>query len=128
MPKTPRAKSKPRTHLEVSRRGGAANTPAQNAARKRNAQLAGRPRRVCTACGERVRGGHVDRRVDAKCGGRSWRWQRKNDPPAGGPTEQMASDALDAVAAALHHVGAEPTLQTLSAIAAIVRATGRAVK
>jgi hypothetical protein len=46
-----------------------------------NAQLAGRPRRICTTCGEPVVGGHVDRRLDLTCGAHGWRWQQKHHPP-----------------------------------------------
>lgn len=59
----------------LGRLGGSANTPAQNKARKQNAQHAGRPARVCVCCGERVRGGHVNPKLDKKCGeGHGWRW------------------------------------------------------
>ena len=34
------------THKEMSSRGGKANTPAQNAARARNAKLGGRPKKL----------------------------------------------------------------------------------
>jgi hypothetical protein len=60
--------------------GGSANTDKQNAARKQNAQRAGRPRRVCITCNEPVVGGHVDRRLDTSCGAHGWRWQRRDDP------------------------------------------------
>jgi len=42
-----------------------------------NAQRAGRPRRVCVHCGERVYGGHVDRALDTTCGAHAWRWQTR---------------------------------------------------
>ena len=64
----------------LGRLGGTANTSKQNAARKRNAQRAGRPRRVCIHCDEPVVGGHVDRRLDTSCGAHGWRWQRRDDP------------------------------------------------
>jgi len=67
----------------LGRLGGSANTKAQNAARKRNAQHAGRPRRVCTTCGKPVKGGHVDRRLDETCGAHGWTWNRG---PAAGPS------------------------------------------
>lgn len=63
----------------LGRLGGAAGTPAQHAARKQNAQKAGRPGRVCTTCGHPVVGGHVDRRLDETCGAHGWRWQRRQD-------------------------------------------------
>lgn len=75
-------KRKAVTASEIGRRGGRANSAAQNAARKRNAQRAGRPRRVCVNCGERVFGGHVDRKLDVSCGRHAWRWQQKNEPPS----------------------------------------------
>lgn len=56
--------------------GGKANTRAQNIARARNAQRAGRPRRVCSVCHEPVRGGHLDRDLDETCGKHGWRWQK----------------------------------------------------
>lgn len=57
--------------------GGAAGTAAQNAARKRNAQKAGRPRRICKRCKQPVVGGHLDRALDDSCGAHGWRWQRR---------------------------------------------------
>ena len=68
-PKNPAAQA-------LGRLGGAANTPAQNLARKRNAQLAGRPRRVCNACGHSVVGGHADRALDDTCGRHGWHWEK----------------------------------------------------
>src|SRR5215831_11639496 len=69
--------------VALGRLGGAAGTRAQNRARKKNAQLAGRPRRICTTCGEPVAGGHVDRRLDETCGAHGWRWQqRRGGPPS----------------------------------------------
>jgi hypothetical protein len=72
---------KNRAAQSLGRLGGQAGTKKQNAARKQNAQLAGRPRRVCTTCGEPVVGGHVDRRLDDSCGAHGWRWQQKRHPP-----------------------------------------------
>lgn len=60
--------------------GGRAGTTKQNEARKRNAQRAGRPGRVCIKCNEPVVGGHVDRSLDTVCGAHGWRWQRRDDP------------------------------------------------
>lgn len=65
----------------LGRLGGGANTAAQQRARKRNAQLAGRPRRVCVRCGEPVVGGHADRSLDDECGQHGWRWQQGANPP-----------------------------------------------
>jgi len=68
----------------LGRLGGSANTPAQHRARKRNAQHAGRPRRVCTTCGEPVHGGgvHKDHALDTTCPGHRWKWQKRSDQPA----------------------------------------------
>lgn len=63
----------------LGRFGGAANTSKQNAARKQNAQLAGRPRRVCKFCGDRVTGGHANRSKDVTCGAHGWRWQKAHE-------------------------------------------------
>ena len=63
----------------LGRLGGQAGTKAQNRARKQNAKLAGRPRRVCNHCGEPVIGGHVDRALDVKCGAHGWRWQKQSE-------------------------------------------------
>jgi len=61
-------------------KGGRARTPKQNAARRQNAQHAGRPRRVCIHCGEPVVGGHTDRQLDQSCGQNGWRWQQRDAP------------------------------------------------
>ena len=66
----------------LGRLGGQANSPAQNKARARNAQLAGRPRRVCNHCGEPVIGGHKDIVLDRKCGEHGWHWQRPSERKA----------------------------------------------
>jgi hypothetical protein len=79
--------------MRLGRLGGKAGTSKQNAARKRNAQRAGRPRRVCITCNEPVVGGHVDRRLDASCGAHGWRWQRRDDPHV--PND----DAVDTIVA-----------------------------
>jgi hypothetical protein len=63
----------------LGRLGGSANSPAQLAARRKNAKLAGRPRRVCVHCGEPVKGGHVDAKLDAKCGAHGWKWQKPSE-------------------------------------------------
>ncbi len=67
----------------LGRLGGSANTDAQNAARKQNAQRAGRPRRICTTCGEPVAGGgvHKNRALDTRCNGRDWTWQKQSERP-----------------------------------------------
>jgi hypothetical protein len=64
----------------LGRLGGSKNSPKQQRARKLNAKRAGRPRRVCVHCGEAVKGGHVDRRLDSSCGAHGWRWQKRNEP------------------------------------------------
>jgi len=75
------------TAQAIGRLGGQAGTKAQNRARKVNAQLGGRPRRVCTTCGEPVIGGHFDRELDETCGAHGWRWQRAgDDSPVTPPT------------------------------------------
>lgn len=68
----------------LGRKGGAANTDAQQRARRTNAQRAGRPRRVCVLCDQPVIGGHVDRALDDTCGAHGWRWQQRSatTPPA----------------------------------------------
>lgn len=87
----------------LGRLGGAAKTRAQNLARKRNAQRAGRPGRVCVHCGEPVLGGHVNRALDDTCGQHGWRWQQGRDAapvPATG-----ASATLEAIARILRQRG-----------------------
>jgi hypothetical protein len=86
----------PMTVADAGRLGGARNTPAQRRAARQNAQLGGRPKRVCTHCGEAVRGGHVDRALDVTCGQHGWRWQQGDD---GAPTALGATAMLDAIAA-----------------------------
>jgi len=88
--------------------GGRANTEAQLAARRKNAQLAGRPRRVCRHCGEPVRGGHADAALDTSCGAHGWRWQRPSHPdrPRIRPDPRLLADVLRALEAA----GAPPRL------------------
>jgi hypothetical protein len=71
--------AKNRAAQALGRLGGAAGTKAQNAARKQNAQRAGRPKRVCVVCGEPVVAGHVDRDLDVSCGAHGWRWQKRTD-------------------------------------------------
>jgi hypothetical protein len=127
MKPTPKRK-KNRTAQRLGRLGGQANTPAQQAARRRNAQRAGRPRRVCETCGEPVVGGHADRRLDRQCGQHGWRWERGGTrlPTPANPDRT----ALDAIARHLSTpaltdiVGA---IDTLTAIADLVRLTGRTV-
>src|SRR5262245_49342942 len=76
----------------LGRLGGSANTAAQNRARKLNAQHAGRPGRVCNKCGEPVRGGHLDPKLDLSCGVHGWRWARGGKataaPPAPAPPDR----------------------------------------
>ena len=60
--------------------GGRANTKAQHAARKKNAQHAGRTGRVCTTCGEPVRG-HKDTKLDETCGAHGWKWAQRGKRP-----------------------------------------------
>jgi len=67
--------------VALGRLGGSRNTPAQDAARAKNAKRAGRPRRVCVKCGEPVRGFHVDRALDQTCGIHQWEWQKPSERP-----------------------------------------------
>lgn len=85
----------------IGRLGGSANTAKQNAARRKNAQRAGRPRRVCKFCHQPVLGGHVDRDLDASCGAHGWLWQQGT---AGKPTPVISRDrhVLVAIAALLN--------------------------
>jgi hypothetical protein len=80
----------------LGRLGGMANTKAQNRARKRNAKFAGRPGRVCVVCGEPVRGGHEDKRLDESCGHHGWRWSRGDDA-APSPAVVLIREAIDAI-------------------------------
>lgn len=66
----------------LGRLGGRAGSPAQTAARRVNAQLGGRPRRVCLFCNEPVVGGHVARHLDLSCGAHGWRWQNQAEQAA----------------------------------------------
>jgi hypothetical protein len=79
----PRKTTAQRAAATLGRLGGSAGTEAQNLARKRNAQLAGRPRRVCNHCGEAVIGGHTDKALDVSCGQHGWHWQKRVDKPSG---------------------------------------------
>lgn len=106
----------PMTVADAGRRGGSRNTPAQRAAARVNAQLGGRPKRVCTHCGEAVRGGHVDRALDVTCGQHGWRWQQGSD---GAPTALGATAILDAIAAVVRRRG-DP-VDRLRAISALLR-------
>lgn len=83
----------------LGRLGGRAGTLAQNQARARNAQHAGRPKRVCTTCGAPVIGGHVDRRLDDTCGRHGWRWERAGAPHPTPPNlaRTLILEALDAL-------------------------------
>jgi hypothetical protein len=82
---------------ELGRLGGSKNTAAQQDARKRNAQTAGRPARVCNFCGERV-GGHKHRPLDETCGAHGWRWQQPH--AEGGVALLNPYDVLDDVISA----------------------------
>jgi hypothetical protein len=70
------------TAAAMGRRGGSANSPAQQAARAKNSKSAGRPRRVCTACGEPVHGGHKKAKLNKTCHGRTWEWQKPSEKRA----------------------------------------------
>ena len=90
---------KNRAAQSLGRRGGLANTPAQQRARKDNARrFAGRPRRVCQHCNEPVIGGHVDRGLDQSCGAHGWRWEKRRDrvQPATPATIDAQRDAINA--------------------------------
>ena len=73
-PATPAPKTPNPNAQALGRLGGARNTPAQQAARAKNVQRAGRPGRICIHCGEPVYGGHKDRKLDTTCPGRAWTW------------------------------------------------------
>lgn len=79
----PKPKPKPapknKAAQALGRLGGSANTEAQLAARQANALKAGRPRRVCSHCGEPARGGHLDKRLDSTCGTHGWKWQKRSE-------------------------------------------------
>lgn len=107
----------------LGRRGGKANTKAQNAARKANAQKAGRPKRVCKHCGQPVLGGHVDRSLDTSCGAHGWRWERAGQHHP--MPENKDAVALDVIAASFPVIDAEVFVEWL---AEQLRATGREVK
>lgn len=77
---TRKTTTKMRAAQQLGRLGGSANTSKQNAARKKNAQMAGRPRRVCNHCGERVTGGHANKSLDVLCGAHGWHWQKAHEP------------------------------------------------
>ena len=85
----PTAAARHQAAQALGRLGGSAGTVAQNRARKRNAQLGGRPRRVCDKCGEPVTGGrdgwkhsgHVKTKLDDTCGQHGWHWQKKSEQP-----------------------------------------------
>lgn len=74
--------TKPPTAQTMGRLGGARNTEAQVTARLRNLKRAGRPRRICTECGTGVFGGHKDRKMDDRCEGRTWTWQKQHEKRA----------------------------------------------
>ena len=90
------AKARSEAAALMGRKGGAANTEAQQRAREQNAKRAGRPRRVCLHCGEPVVGGHVDRGLDDTCGQHGWRWQQRSaDPPPPNTTLTVALSQAD---------------------------------
>jgi hypothetical protein len=71
----------------LGRRGGQANTKAQNLARQQNGQLGGRPSRVCVDCGEpvlpgkRAPGGirgHKETALDTTCHTTGWKWAKRS--------------------------------------------------
>lgn len=75
----PTAKLLSKAAQQMGRKGGAAGTPAQNAARARNALLAGRTGRVCSKCG-----GLVQRTAMARhdgCG--LWTWLKPAERTGG---------------------------------------------
>src|SRR5262249_30194749 len=78
MPETtnPNPTTKNPAAVALGRLGGGANTTAQHRARQQNARRGGRPGRICVYCGEPVRGGHVDVKLDDRCGQHGWRWQQ----------------------------------------------------
>jgi len=70
----PKAPKKNPAAAALGRLGGLAGTTAQTKARRANAKMGGRPGRVCAHCGEPVRGGHKDARLDNKCHSHAWKW------------------------------------------------------
>ena len=62
----------------LGRRGGAARSAKQNAARRRNARTAGRPAKVCIFCGKPAKGGHKEKRRDASCGMHGWTYRQRS--------------------------------------------------
>lgn len=119
MPTKPTTQSAAQT---LGRLGGKANTKAQNRARKQNAQLAGRPRRVCTHCSEPVVGGHADRALDDTCGRHGWRWERAGTAvePKPSPLVQLLREA--------HALLNDPTTRIWSTNSIAFRDWNRAVK
>jgi len=74
--------------VRLGRLGGSKNTAKQQAARRQNAPLGGRSRRVCTSCGSHVdyrkidgvtHHGHLDPALDASCHGHRWTWQTPSE-------------------------------------------------
>ena len=78
------------TAATMGRRGGSANTAKQQAARAKNAKAAGRPRRVCTECGEPVHGGHKKAKLNTTCEGRTWTWQTPSEKRAAAAAKRAA--------------------------------------
>ncbi len=91
-PRKTKAQKEREAALSVfGRIGGLTNSPAKDAARRRNAKLAGAPARVCDGCGERVmkpvrgeHGGHRDARLDARCKATAWHWETPSERRAKG--------------------------------------------
>lgn len=111
----------------LGRLGGQANTRAQQLARKRNAQKAGRPRRVCNHCSMPVAGGHVDRKLDKTCGQHGWSWERAGQPHTA-PKDPEAI-ALDDIANVLRDSPpGRDAPDVVQHIARVLRGVGRKVR
>ena len=107
----------------LGRLGGSRNSKAQQRARKRNAQLAGRPGRVCATCLQPVLGGHVDRTLDETCGQHGWKWMRAGKKHPAPPNADRA--ALDQLAAEMS--GHEWNADLCDRLATILRESGRQI-
>lgn len=62
----------------LGKRGGAARTAKQNAARRSNSAKAGRPGKVCLFCGRPAKGGHKIKRYDTTCGMHGWTYRQRS--------------------------------------------------